>query len=768
MDATLIRRPRTAWPVALACALAVVPVHASRADGGWGLCAPPTLPPPPPADLRTSTIEADSASLRDDGVSVVEGHVVLRSPGRTITSDRMNYDPDGGRAEASGRVTLRERDIYLEGSRLEANFETGEAVLEDARFRHPASHGRGDAKRIENDPRRTVISGGSFTTCDPGSSAWRLEARSLVLDREAGAGTARNARLRFFELPILYAPWISFPLDDRRKSGLLIPSFESSDRAGTGVTLPLYLNLAPNYDATLRPRLTSRRGEVLGGRFRFLSERGTGTLEGEAVPEDRMTGDSRSFVSLRHRYRFAPGLDSRVEFAHASDIDYLRDLRSGAAATNIDYLRRFAEVAYEPRALRLEALVEDYQILEDTNERLHPYRSAPRLALESRLPERNRRINLDFRGELTRFDHRTDVVARGTRLDLRPSAVLPLRSSFGHLIPRATLHYTGYELDNVAADVPVSPSRVIPSFSVDGRLHFDHEADLGEHRLAQTIEPRLFYLRVAHRDQDHLPLFDAGSYTFGYDHMFRENRFSGIDRVGDADRLTLALESRLLAGGREILEARLGKMRHFRDRRVRLCTTADREPDLSADPLGNACRGDEAAFDPGGSTWIAALRARPHRAVTIGGALEHGGGDSRHRAIALDLRYHPSPERIVNVGYRRFPVETTALGQVRESVDEVTESVSLSAHLDLGRNVRALGSVRYALEKDTMTELYAGLEYDSCCWRLRVTGQRYLPGNSTEHERAILLQLQLKGFTRFDIGDDRSRDLAIPGMRNRF
>ena len=768
MDAALMRRPRNARPIVLACALVLVPAGAARAAGDWALCAPPAIPPPPSADLQVSTIEADSTSLRDDGVSVVEGNVALRTPERTITSDRMSYDLDTGRAEATGRVTVREPELYLEGSRLEVNLETGETVLDDATYHHPGSHGRGDAKRIESDPRRTVVTGGSFTTCDPGSNVWRLEASSLVLDRESGTGVARNARFKLFELPVLYTPWISFPIGDERKTGLLVPTFESSDNTGTSLTLPLYLNLAPNYDATLRPRLTSRRGEVLGGQFRYLSERGTGTIEGEALPEDRITGDSRSLVSFRHRHRFAQGLDARVGYARASDIDYLRDIRTGTAVANTDHLRRFAEVVYELPALRLEAEVEDYQVLKATEGRFDPYRAAPRLALESRLPERNRRVNFDFRGELTRFDHGTDLVARGTRLDLRPSAVFPLRSSFGYLIPRATLHYTGYELDNVAASVSDSPSRVVPSFSVDGGLYFDHHASLGERRLVHTIEPRLFYLRVADRDQDHLPLFDAGSYTFGYDHLFRENRFSGTDRIGDADRLTLALESRLLDGGREVLGVRVGRMQHFRDRRVRLCTTADREPDLRSDPLGSACRGGEETFDRRRSTWVAALEARPHRSFTIGGSIQHDGGESRHRAIALDLRYHPSAERIVNVGYRRFPVETTALGQVQESVHDVTESVNLSVHRDLGRNVRVLGSASYALAEDTMTEIYGGIEYDSCCWRVRAVAQRYLPGGSTEHENSILLQWEFKGFTGSDIGADRSRDRPIPGYRNRF
>ena len=764
MDGALIRRIRIGWPAALACALALLAPHASRA-GEWALCAPSTLPPPPSADLETSTIAGNSASLRDDGVSVVVGDVVLRTPVRTVTSDRMEYDAEAGRAVAHGRVAIRERDVFLEGSRLEADFETGETVLEDATFNHPDSHGRGDAKRIENDPRRTLITGGSFTTCDPGSNAWRLEAESLELDHESGTGTARNAHLSFFGFPLLYTPWITFPIDSNRKSGLLIPTFESSDTTGSSLTLPYYLNLAPNYDATLLPRLTSRRGEVLGGQFRFLTEGGAGTIEAEAVPSDPITGDSRSLVSFRHRYRSTSGLQTRLQYARASDINYLRDLDTGTAVANTNFLRQFAEVAYELPGLRFELGVENYQVLKNTPAHLDPYRISPRVALESRLPERNWNPNIDFHGEAARFDHHTDMVATGTRFDLRPSVYVPVRSSFGYLIPRATLHFTGYDFDEAAGDVPDSPSRTVPSFSVDGGLYFDHEVAVGERRFTQTLEPRLFYLRVPYHDQDRLPLFDAGSFSFGYDHMFRENRFSGTDRIGDADRLTLALDSRLLDGGREILAARFGTMHHFRDRRVRLCTTADPAPGVLT-RCGDG--GSPEALDPSRSIWIAALRAHPHDAFTVGGTVEQDGSESRYRAVSLDFRYHPSPERIVNIGYRRFPQETVSSGEVQEWVRDATESVTLSAHHDLGPNVRVLGSASYALEEDTTTELYTGLEFDTCCWSARVVGQRYLAAGSTDHESSFVFQLELKGLTGIGRGVDRSRIRPVPGYRNPF
>ena len=775
MDAALSRRLRAGGPagalaraLALACALALTPAHLARA-AEWGLCAPSTLPPAPEDGLRESTLQADSVRLGGGGVSVAEGNVVLSTPERTITSRRMDYDGAAARAEASGEVTVREREVYLEGRRLRVDLETGRVVMEDAAFTHPGSHVRGEAERIEHEDGVTVTTRGPFTTCDPGSSAWVVKASSVRLDHEAGVGSARNARLSIFNVPVLYTPWISFPLGSDRRSGFLVPTYETADNVGTSLTVPYYLNLAPNYDTTLGVRFTSRRGPVLEGRLRYLTERGTGAFEGEALPEDRVTGGSRSLLSFRHRHRLAPGLDARAQYARASDVDFLRDLGTGAAATSTDHLTRFAGLAYDVAPVRFRAEVEDFQLLRDTPGRRDPYRAAPRLTLETRSPEHNRRINVDFRGEAVRFDHRTNLVADGVRIDLRPSAFVPLRTPRGYLTPRAALRFTRYALRGAAGSAPSSPDRVIPSFSVDGGLHFDHETmTIGGRRFIRTLEPRLFYLRVPYREQDHLPLFDAGSLTFGYDHMFRENRFSGADRVGDADRLTLALDSRLLdGGGEEVFGARVGRMRHFRDRRVRLCTTAD--PDRGA----GGCEGP-AGLDTGDrrpSTWIGAVRVRPRRAFTIRGAIEDGGGGARRRALSLDLRYHPSPERIVNLGYRRFPLKTTSTGLVQESVDAMTEAVGVSAHRDLGRNVRVLGSASYALKEDTMTEIYGGLEYDSCCWRARVVAQRYLPDGRTEHERAIMLQLELKGLTGFGAGgegDDRSRTRPIPGYRNPF
>lgn len=749
MDVTFFR-PGAGARIALACTLLLLaPARALQADE-WPLCAPSTLPPPPAPGLESTTIEADSATIPRDGIPVAEGNVVLQGPERTITSRRMEYDPETERFDAAGAVTVRSRDVHLRGERLQGELDSDRTVIHDASFSHPESHGRGEAERIENVPGATTISGGSFTTCDPGSNAWRLEAKTLKLDRESRTGTAYHARLKIRDVPVFYLPWVSFPLGSERKTGLLTPSFGTSGNLGTTITQPLYLNLAPNYDATLRLRSMSRRGIALAGRFRYLTGGGEGVIEAEGLPRDRVTDDARSFLSIRHRHRLASGLGARLAYERASDAGYLRDLDLGNEAANTDYLQQLAEVTYDVPGWGFEAGVEQFQTLEVSPGPEAPYRSLPRVALDSRFPERNRRFNYDLHGEIVRFEHRSPDVASGVRIDVQPGVSFPIRRPGGYVLPRAALRYTRYDLDRFDEDVPETSARMIPMLSVDGGLLFDRGFAWQERRFTQTLEPRIHYLRVPYRDQDHLPLFDAGSITFDYDYLFGENRFSGADRIGDADRLTLGLGTRVLNDGRDVLGFRVAHTRHFRDRRVRLCTAADpawRNFDCPED-------GGPASAHPPRTAWVAALEARPHRSLTIGGSIGDGGGASRQHPLALDLRYRPSPRQTLGASYRRIPVATKSIREVLERAVKTTKSITLSAHRDLGRHVRVFGSVSHALEEDRLTTSQAGVEYDSCCWRVRVLGQRYLRSgrNVPSYENLLLFQWELKGWTGAEFG----------------
>ena len=755
---------RRAGPIVLAALVALVPAQALRA-AEWALCTPAPIPPAPPADQSGYTIEADSAALRQNGISVAQGNVILRMPERTVTARRLSYDPATGIVDANGEFSSRERSFFAEGERFRADLMTREAILDKARYQHPESRARGEAERIEHHPTATVITDGTFTTCDPESETWRLEAKSVEFDHESGKATARHARFRLLGVPVLYAPWITFPFQGQRMSGFLPPSLGSSGNAGTTLALPYYLNLAPNLDAVAQPRFTSRRGALLGGELRYLVESGSGELVAEAIPEDRITGSGRSLLAARLRHRLAPRLHARAEFARVSDSFFLRDLGDEfEVAADTDYLERIAELAYEAQSWWMNGRLEDYQAIESPDGPGDPYRVVPRLAFASNLPERNRRVNFEFRSEAAFFRHRSDEVAVGRRIDLHPSVSFPIRSSSGHLVPRATWRYSDYGLDRTSPAVSRRASRSVPTLSLDGGLYFERDLAFGERPLTQTLEPRLYYVWTPYRDQDHLPLFEAGSLTPGYDHLFRENRFSGADRIGDENRLVLAFDTRILDGGRELLHGRIGQMRHLETRRVRFCTTAN--------PVFREYECPEAVApgDQPRSTWVAALKARPHRTFTLGTALEHDDGMAGDARVSVDLRFHPSSNQVFNIGYRRFPATTRSRFEVEEIVDETAEIVHASFNRELGPHLRIFGSANRALRESLFSSVYFGVEYRSCCWRLRLIGHRYLTDDNgpPEHESEIRLQWELRGLGSTEFKPEQSGVHTIPGYRNHF
>ncbi len=727
------RRPAAAGrrlPLLLLPLLAALLPARPAAANDWSLCPAVPLPAPPPAELAAPSLEADSATVREDGVSVLEGGALVRLPGLEVRSERIEYHLEEGFAETAAPGTLRARDLYLEGERLRAHFDSGLMVAEEAEFFYPPAHGRGAAARIEYDGRTTALESASYTTCPPGSNVWRMKAASLELDDETGVGTARHARLEVHGVPVLYTPWISFPWKGQRRTGFLAPIYRTSRSLGDELSLPFYLNLAPNYDAVLQPHFTQNQGELLGARFRYLGARGRGNVRAEAQASDPDGGGTRGAFLLNHRQRLARGLNAGLTYRRASDADYFRDLGSRlGVGRNANHLRSVGTLDYRLARWSFGARVEHFQIIqrEDDPVDRRPYREAPRLTAASRFPERNRRLNFGISGSFTRFEHDTRPERRGERIGLRPSVSFPIRAPRGFLVSRATLRHGSNHFENN------STSHTIPELSIDGGLAFDRTFELREGRRAvQSLEPRLFYLWVPYEEQDSVPLVDSGALTPGFDLLFRRQRYTGTDRVGDENRLALGVVNRLLVDGREVLEARLGGTRHFLERRIRLS------------------EGESASR----SAWAADARVRPSPRVTLGGATAQEGGDSESRRTSLDLRYRPASGRVLNLGYH--------------SVPDVAEAVSLSFHRDLPKGLRIFGNASRDIAVDRITGIAAGLEYESCCWRLRAVVQRY-DLNEDRYDESLFLQIGIKGLTGGGLGRDIENRLdQIPGFGNRF
>jgi len=698
-------------------------------DLDWGQCGPLRDPPiamPPGIATGVTHLEADGAELFPDRREVrLYGNAVVLEEGHRLEADEIRYQEASGRAEAHGHLLLQQPGLLASADSGVLARETEQGRFEGVEFRLPALRARGHAEVAELLGRDlSRYQGIRYSSCPPGQDDWLLEAGRLEIDHAEGSGTAHDAKLSFMGVPLLYTPWITFPVGDQRKSGLLPPILGHSSEAGFDLRLPYYFNLAPNYDATLTPRLTSERGLLLGGEFRYLTPSQQGESHAELLPHDlAATGDTpelRGAFAHRGNGQLAPGWRFDLDYNWISDDRYLEELGGGGVEGRQRHLERRGDLVYAGAGWGLLGRVQGFQTIDPAlAPGARPYARLPQLLAELNRPNQAFGLTYHLRGEYVHFERASGVT--GERLDLQPAISLPLRRSWGFLTPKLSARYTGYQLEGQPAGWADDPSRRLPSFSLDGGLFFDRDAEWFGGPVRQTLEPRLFYLYTPYERQDRLPLFDSAAFDFSFANLFRDNRFAGSDRVGDANQLTTALTSRTLAPdtGEELFRASLGQILYFRDRAVQL--------------------GDQPLADSQSSALVGELAARLGQHWNARAGLQwdpHAEGQATESSSLL-LQYHDDRERLLNLGYRYQ--------------QGLLEQTDLSGRLPLGKRIYAVGRWSYSLADTQTLDLFGGLEFGACCWTARALARRYVNDVADEPSNAFYLQLELTGLTR--LGD---------------
>lgn len=692
----------------------------------WRLCGPFQLagaPVPktptddPPRDTAPTLLQADEAEYTGQQ-SHLRGQVQLQRADQRITADELFYDGDTGDVATPSGLRYQAGGFALSANRATLNLDTDTGELDEVQLATREDHARIGAGRMKLEgPDLTRLTDFTYTTCDPGGESWRLRGGEIVLDDVEGFATAYHTRIELGSVPILYLPYLKFPITDRRMTGFLLPTVSSSSENGTELRLPYYINLAPNYDMTLTPRLMSKRGLLLGTQFRYLTTRSGGIAALDWLPsDDEFNNEDRGLLVYDHTSRWSSGWQADVALEYASDRDYLQDLGETLSVSSTTHLENRADLTYRGSLWTFRARAQGYQTIDQAivpvNE---PYRRVPQLTLGLRQPAAwdGWRTGLD--SEWVSFDHK--LKERGERLDLKPSLSYPLSRPWGFLTPRLSARHTTYDLTDRAPGAPTQPDRSLYLFSLDGGLVFERPVTLGANAFTQTLEPRLYYLRVPFEDQDGLPVFDTTEPDFSFASLFRDNRFSGADRVGDADQLTVALTSRLLddASGREQLRAGLGQILYFRDRRVQ----------LPGQPVATREKSD----------LIAELTARLPHHWDATATLQWDPEIDQSTRNSLRLQYRPSNERIFNLAYR--------------FQDNVLEQTDLSLRWPFGARWHGVARWNYSLLNRRDLDTFLGVEYESCCWAVRLVGHRFLNDDDATYNSSVMLQLVLKGLAKF-------------------
>lgn len=691
----------------------------------------PVCPVLPPAVAPTDTpsaaddaprITADKAELLDAGQSTLQGDVRVEHNGRILEADSLFYDREKNDIDVVGPVRMQSGDMGVVARTGQIDLDSGQGEFGDAAFSLTNGRGRGGAKRLYN-PENGVIELNevSYTTCNPGDDDWLLRADRLRLDQNTNTGTARNTTIRFKGLPIFYSPYFSFPLGNERKSGFLVPRVGSSSETGLDIAAPYYFNLAPNYDATLTPRLMSRRGLQLIGEFNYLTRGSTGEVAAEYLPSDNeANNDARHFTLWRHNAWLSENWSFGLDYKSVSDEEYFEDLDNTIGSSAENYLRRDANLHYQTPSgwLTFRGIMQDFQSLDRTLSGVNePHELQPQLQLDIRSPE-TWVLQPGVSTEFVRF--RRDIGEEGNRADVRPNLILSLDAISWYLKSEAAVRYTNYKLDNRAPGQESSFTRSVPSLTLDTGLRFERLTQRGN---VQTLEPRLFYVNVPFRDQTDFPDFDAGEPDFEFGQLFVENRYSGIDRISNADQATLAITSQLIDPHTGIvgIKAGVGQIYRFEDTEVLI-------PGAVATDLDR-------------SDIVAATEIAWARNLSTALSLQYDPDDSSIDRGSVRLQYRPEKDALFNVGYR-----------FRR---DLLEQSDISFLWPLNARWRALGRWNYSLLDRQDVETLAGLEYQSCCWAMRLAYRRYISGVQGEYNDGVYLQLELTGLGQ--LGDNFQR-----------
>ena len=708
----------------------------------------------------SANVSADAIEGESGKQLTLEGNIKILQDRMSLQADSGIYNSENGNAVLQGNIRVRQPSMLLVGSDGTVENQGTTTNIRNASYVLHEDNIRGSAEVIVYTDADGIITidNGLFTRCEPGDNSWVVEAENIVLNQTTGRGVAKNVKMRLGDVPVIYLPRLTFPINDERASGFLAPTFGSTRDGGLDASAPYYLNLAPNYDATLTPRIMTDRGVVLGMEGRYRSRRSLNLVQMNYLPGDKLYDEAelllpdpdsppvadRWLLNVDHTSLLSRNWAAQVDFLGVSDDEYFQDLgNTGLSTTTQSYLARSGTIRYRNNDWRFRAQALSFQTIDPTiPENSQPYKRLPRLNLDG---DFSNDFGLEYgvRSEYVHFDRDLDldnlsagqidsgVLVTGQRLTVEPEISFPWSNPGAFFTPSAKYSYASYQLDDPGEVFTEDPTRGIFTGSVDTGLIFERELDFASGTMLQTLEPRLFYLYNEYEDQSDIPIFDSSNMTFSFNQLFRDDRFSGKDRIGDANQLTMALSSRILdSRGKEKASASIGQIFYFSDRRVTLNNRPGEEQRTNSSAIASEL------------TWKFNANWR------INSYLEWNTAEDNLEVGNFQFRYQSDINHILNLSYRYRDVSNpiTAAG-----IDRRIKQTDISAVWPLRENWGLIARWNYDLANKRKLESIAGLEYNNCCYSVRVIARQWIDNDSllfgnTDDNTGIFLQFELKGF----------------------
>lgn len=691
-------------------ALSCIPTHLYAAELGLCKTQPTSIVAKDTfsADGKTH-LQSDNIEFNEKNISRFSGNVIIQQNDKRIETEQAEYEKKTEQVEAEGNVRFTSSSIQIQSETAHFNLKSDQAILNKAEYQGVNTRIRGEASKIEiKDQDITELSDATFTTCEKESTDWLLSASKMTFDNKSRQGHASNVVIRFKDVPIFYFPYLRFPLGEDRLSGFLFPTIGNSKTNGIELKLPYYWNIHPQIDATITPWFMDFRGTLLHAEFRYLTTNNSGSLITEYLGDDKIFKDKRERWQWKHQSQPSAGWQAKTEYNFVADDQHLKDFDDSLNTASTTYLVRSGDLTYNNPNWLLNIKAEAHQILSGAE----PYKRLPQVTLNSRYAVKDNAFNYSLQSEVVRFDHIQNKVI-GDRLHLKPSISYPIRAAAGFFEPKLSLQHTSYNLQQTSGETQLS--RTVSTFSLNSGLFFERDSKIFNTNYIQTLEPQLFYVYVPFEEQSKLPIFDTSVYAFNVNKSFTDYRFNGVDRIGDDNRLTAALATRFIdqANGKEVFLARIGQIYYLDDRKVQLSSTT--------------------IDDSKRSNIIAEIKTQASN-WNLSSQVEWDPELKRNVSSSSQLGYT----------YKSFNASYAERFQ-RNSLE--TRETKFNWALSSAWQFNA--SQLYDISNDHVVESLFGINYESCCWGLKLSAsERFL--TSTTTYKAFYLTFTLKGLGGFE------------------
>ena len=679
---------------------------------------------------------SNMTSIQQDNFAEFEGEVEITNKDSQIIANRAQIDRTTQQLIATGDVTYQTPELSVTSQKVLLNTQNNRMEIADTQYELTTLNARGDAELLVVDQTQGLeLNGVTFSTCPTGQEDWLVRADSIKVKPDETRGVARNAVFYVQDIPIFYLPYYSFPVTDARETGLLFPQVGSSSSTGFAYEQPYYLNLDQQYDATITPRYMTKRGLQLKTEFRYLTEQNSGQIDIEYLPNDSdsSTNEDRYFYRLTHKGALSENWEVNVDFNGLSDDNYIVDLGSDYYNSADTHLFRTLGLHYYSDALNVSLQLRDFEILGDHDD---TYRALPELKLDyvSDLPAG---FKFDIHSELARFDNANGTSPKATRAHIAPTISLPLENSWGEFLAETSVMHTVYRQEDIeGTDLSRDVSRTLGQAKLYGALVFERQAHWFGSDVTQTLEPRAQYLYTSYQDQSDIGLYDTTRLFNDFGGLFRGQEFTGLDRISDQNQVTLGVTSRIIdKDNREQFKLSLGQIFYLEDNKV---TAASKEDDRSA----LAAELDWRI----GSKWLA------HSEVQVSTETD------KVERSSIGLEYRLARDKMVQFNHRF----------VRDLSGEQISQLGLTASWPITSDWYWVGRWYRDIERHRTIESYTGLQYESCCWALRIVAQRQLTSrfdddglqSTDEFDSGIAIQFLFKGIG----GDSSGRDMLRDGL----